>query len=369
MQPQKSYLMKTQFTLLVIFISILHLNSVSAQQQLTVRRNDTISQYIMVEPIGSSFNAFYGGDAGRKTTGSFNTLIGFGAGQENRGGESNTFIGEIAGQSNKSGNNNSYIGRGSGRLSRGSENTYLGNEAGALNTLGNNNTYIGRSAGVASTGSDNIFLGYQAGSGETGSNRLYVENTSANATNALLYGEFDNDFLRVNGLLEIRKSAYGFRQTDGITSMGTYVDGTAGWFGTFSNHPIWFFTNDSSDPAMVIEEGTGNVAIGTTDYATGYKLSVKGKIATEEVLVDLSGAWPDYVFQKDYKLISLKDLKASIHENGHLPGVPSAATVKEDGIMLGEMNKVLLEKIEQLTLYIIDQEERIKALEVKVRNQ
>jgi len=104
--------MKTQFTLLVIFISILQWSSVSAQQQLTVRRNDTITQFLMVEPIRTSFGAFYGGDAGRKTTGSFNTLIGFGAGQENRGGESNTFIGEIAGQSNTSGNNNSYLGRG-----------------------------------------------------------------------------------------------------------------------------------------------------------------------------------------------------------------------------------------------------------------
>ena len=111
---------------------------------------------------------------------------------------------------------------------------------------------------------------------------------------------------------------------------------------------------------------TGNVAIGANTYASGYALSVDGKVACEEVLVDMSGNWPDYVFATDYELMPLSDLRTYIAANSHLPGVPSAVNVQENGIELGEMQRTMMEKIEELTLYILQQQETIDALKAEV---
>jgi len=106
----------------------------------------------------------------------------------------------------------------------------------------------------------------------------------------------------------------------------------------------------------------GNIGIGTT--APTEKLSVKGKIRAQEIKVELTG-WADYVFAKDYKLPTLEETENHIKKNGHLPNIPSAAEVAKNGVELGEMNKKLLQKIEELTLYIIDQQKRIEKLENK----
>lgn len=113
--------------------------------------------------------------------------------------------------------------------------------------------------------------------------------------------------------------------------------------------------------------GNGNVGIGTTTLATGYKLSVAGKIISEEVKVQLQIAWPDYVFSKKYKLASLSDTESYIKEEGHLPNIPSAAEVSENGIELGEMNARLLEKIEELTLHLIEQNKQLEAQNSRIQ--
>jgi hypothetical protein len=88
---------------------------------------------------------------------------------------------------------------------------------------------------------------------------------------------------------------------------------------------------------------------------SGYKLFVKGGILTEEIRVSLATTWADYVFKKDYKLPSLQAVEKHIQEKGHLINVPSADEVAASGINLGEMSKIQQEKIEELTLYIIEQ--------------
>jgi len=100
---------------------------------------------------------------------------------------------------------------------------------------------------------------------------------------------------------------------------------------------------------------SSDLRIATTSQATGYALSVNGKVACEEVLVEDLASWPDYVFADDYSLMSLEELEQSIQKNKHLPGIPSAAEIEENGLMLGDMQRKLLEKIEELTLYTIEQ--------------
>ncbi|MES2458836.1 MAG: hypothetical protein V4594_25005 [Bacteroidota bacterium] len=108
---------------------------------------------------------------------------------------------------------------------------------------------------------------------------------------------------------------------------------------------------DGTDILAMAIGSTGNVGVGTTTPTE--KLSVKGKIRAQEIKVETAG-WADFVFAKDYKLPSLQATEQHILANGHLPGIPSAAEVAKDGIELGEMNKKLLQKIEELTLYLIE---------------
>jgi len=105
--------------------------------------------------------------------------------------------------------------------------------------------------------------------------------------------------------------------------------------------------------------GTGGVGIGTQNL-NGYKLAVKGNIHAQQVNVDLTN-WPDYVFKPTYQLPSLTDVKTYIDQNHHLPDMPSEQEVAKDGINLGEMNKLLTKKIEELTLYLIEKDREIKA--------
>jgi hypothetical protein len=97
----------------------------------------------------------------------------------------------------------------------------------------------------------------------------------------------------------------------------------------------------------------GRVGIGTTSPGT-FRLAVEGKIGAREIRVTLDNPWPDYVFTPQYQLQSLPSVEEFIKKHGHLPNMPSAKEVKENGIELGNMSSKLLEKIEELTLYIIE---------------
>ncbi len=105
----------------------------------------------------------------------------------------------------------------------------------------------------------------------------------------------------------------------------------------------------------------GNVGIATTSTGN-HKLAVEGSIGAREIKVEI-GAWSDFVFEKEYNLPTLEEVESHIAEKGHLENIPSAIEVEKNGIFLGEMNAKLLQKIEELTLYTIAQEKKIKALE------
>lgn len=109
----------------------------------------------------------------------------------------------------------------------------------------------------------------------------------------------------------------------------------------------------------------GNIGIGTVTPKE--RLSVNGNIRAKEIKVETAN-WPDYVFEENYPLISLENLEAHIKEKGHLPGIPTAEEVEADGMALAEMNRKLLEKVEELTLYILEQQREINQLKEKTKN-
>lgn len=296
-----------------------------------------------------------------------NVLLGAEVG-ENMAGARNINIGFRAGKTASSGNNNTIIGPFSGEnVTTGASNTYLGVQTAQNNATGSNNVMIGVGAGENSMGSNNVFIGSFAGATETTNQKLYIEGGGTSTSSPLIYGEFDNNVLKFNGTIEAdfhvqNASAFFGEDTSGLPS--SFGKGIRVYIEQPSDKGRIFAYDYMAGAAMdlSLQAPGGNVAIGGT-FATGYRFSVDGKIACEEVLVDLSGDWPDYVFQSDYKLKTLEEVEKHIDRNGHLPGVPSAKEVESNGIQVGEMNKILMEKIEELTLYILQQEKRIKALE------
>tara|TARA_R110002020_G_scaffold1998_1_gene9094 strand:- start:3714 stop:4226 length:513 start_codon:yes stop_codon:yes gene_type:complete len=114
--------------------------------------------------------------------------------------------------------------------------------------------------------------------------------------------------------------------------------------------------------AMTIRPSSdgGSVGIGTADTGS-HRLEVEGSIGAREIIVEV-GTWSDFVFQKDYSLPTLKEVENHIAEKGHLKDIPSAIEVEENGVNLGEMDAKLLQKIEELMLYTIQQQKEIEEL-------
>jgi hypothetical protein len=105
----------------------------------------------------------------------------------------------------------------------------------------------------------------------------------------------------------------------------------------------------------------GNVGIGTAAQST-YKLAVNGDAIFTKIKVKTYASWPDYVFHSTYKLISLEELEEYIKRNNHLPDVPSAQDVEENGIDVTDNQARLLKKVEELTIYIIEMNKEVQKL-------
>lgn len=124
--------------------------------------------------------------------------------------------------------------------------------------------------------------------------------------------------------------------------------------------------NRHSNSTKVTFDKNGNVGIGTTE-TQGYKLAVNGNIRAKEVKVE--SGWADFVFEKDYQLMTLSELDDYIKTNKHLPEIPTAKEVQENGIGLSEINTKFLQKIEELTLYTISQQELIEEQKKLISDQ
>ena len=158
--------------------------------------------------------------------------------------------------------------------------------------------------------------------------------------------------------------------TDGLLSSADYST----FYDNLGNHTATQNINLSGNKIVGSSAGTngiyvsssGNVRIGDGSMIPTNALEVNGTVRSKEVLVEITG-WSDFVFKKDYNLMSLAEVERYVKEHGHLPGVPSVADVEENGIGLGEMNAILLQKIEEMTLHLIEMEKRMQEMEKNIK--
>jgi uncharacterized protein YaiE (UPF0345 family) len=155
----------------------------------------------------------------------------------------------------------------------------------------------------------------------------------------------------------------GITHSDGTIKLTTYVGGATNgaYFGTLTNHPLSFYTNNS--PAQMTLLQNGNVGIGTTNPGT-FKLAVNGSIRAKEIRVNTG--WADYVFEDGYVLKPLSEIEKYIKANKHLPDIPAAAELQKDGVDISAMQTKMMAKIEELTLHLIEANKKIELLEQKL---
>jgi len=211
----------------------------------------------------------------------------------------------------------------------GNANSFIGNRAGFNNNSGFDNTYVGYRAGFSNTaGSRNVAMGFDAAHLNQGSSNVILGDNAG--------------FANVNG------------------SNNVFLGSSAGYNETGSDK-LYIDNSNTADPLVYGDFVSDQIGINTSDIPTGYALAVKGKIITEELKIRLYSTWPDYVFTKDYNLMPLHEVEQFIQKNGHLPNIPSADEVAQSGFETGAMNAKLLEKIEELTLHMIDLDKKVES--------
>jgi hypothetical protein len=358
-----------------------------------------------------SNNSFFGGQAGYyNTTGTQNNFMGFQSGLNNTTGAGNNFIGNSTGGGNTTGSYNTAIGGSAlyDLVANSGSNTAIGSNTGRGIITGGYNTIIGANVtGLSSTLSNNIILADGQGNrrinvdanGNVGigttqpSQKLHVYGTNpglflegdansyySNITlkSVIGTGRIDNygPMAWKFGLWAMANSANNMPIGIGATTVGNVAVTLDPSLIPFSVMGAQTQTNDlfrvnkniNTTYGGVTEQNVflinkdGNVGIGTSNTADiNYKLFVESGIRTRKVKVDIT-AWPDYVFKPTYQLPSLNELEKYLQKNQHLPEVPSATEVEKNGIDLGSNQAILLKKVEELTLYMIDLNKKVEAL-------
>lgn len=295
-----------------LLISLFFAGGIFSMNAQTTIQTANLTSFGYGAGTSGSLGTNYGIDAGKAiTTGSYNTFIGNRSGLIATLASNNTAVGSNSGASLTNASENVFIGNAAGdRTQTGIRNVYLGGNAGSAMAPnynnGTQNVYIGYRSGFNSSGSNNVFLGYYAGWSSNVSNNLYIDNSATSTP--LIWGDFALDQVKLNGKVGV----------GGVTAFPTAAGGA---------------------------------------NLTNYQLFVKGGVLAEEVRV--ATTWADYVFENNYVLPTLEEVECFIAENGHLPNVPSAKQVAEEGISLGDIAKVQQEKIEELTLYVIEQKKAL----------
>lgn len=276
----------------------------------------------------------------------YNYAIGLNAMNLITTGTENTAIGNSALKNTSSGSNNIAIGYESLlQNTTGGLNAAIGLYTLRSNTGGAGNFAVGQAALYSnSTGSDNVGIGYYAFSKNiAGSNNIAIGNRAGEKNSDLSNNSSSASSLFIGGQT---KSAADNQTNQIVIGYGAIGNGS---------NTVTLGNNDIAKTIL-----KGKVGIGITNISTDALLTVNGIIHAKEIKVSLDNL-ADYVFSPEYKLMPLFEVERFVKNNHHLPEIPSAADVKENGLSMGEMQNKLLQKIEELTLYVIEQQKQIDA--------
>lgn len=317
-------------------------------------------------------NSFFGREAGEyNTTGQANTFIGYASGIRTTTGSWNTFVGADAALYNTLGGANTFIGYEAGFTNTtGHSNTFIGNEAGINNTTGYQNIFIGLQSGrYNSTGNGNIFLGFNAGFNETGSNKLYIANS--NTTSPLIYGQFDNKIITINGKLGIgtKTPAYPMeldttglnavivtKRTDGAASLMS-ATGSYAQFGSVSNHAVRFLVNNSWK-LILNTNGSLSMANGATCTIGGVWTNASSRSLKENIQALSTGEAMDTLNKLIPVKYNYKIDKANKHVGFIAEDVPDlVATADRKGLSPMDITAVLTRVVQEQQEMIREQQQ------------
>ncbi len=327
-----------------------------ANTALTIAANMTLPSGRELQIDGSSFLKMLPGTTGNvmmglgsgavNTTGRFSTYLGHNSGYVATA-DSNTFVGYQSGYAVTSGKSNTYFGAGAGRSNAtGSRNTFIGRNTGPGITNGDDNVYIGYNTGLNDQGDQNTFLGSGAGV-------LMADNQALYNATALGFGA---QVSASNALILGRNANVGIGTTAPKTRLEVVSE-----------------TADNSGFRLTNLTANSRPTLATDQFLT---VNDNGDVVKASYRVKISRVndWSDKVFETGYVLKPLNEVEQFINANKHLSGIPSAEAMVKDGVEATQLNAKLLEKIEELTLYLIELKKdsqakntRIEALEKQVQ--
>lgn len=329
-----------------------------ANTALTITADMTLPSGKALQIDGASFLKLLPGATG-------NVMLGLGSGNSNTAGKFSTYVGHNAGYVATS-DSNTFVGYQSGyAVTTGKSNTYFGSGAGRSNATGSRNTYVGRNAGPGITnGDDNVYMGYNTGTHDRGSQNTFLGSGAGvlmAGTQPLVNATAIGAGAQVavsNALILGRNANVGIGTTSPKTKLEVVSEGA-----------------DQSGIRLTNLTAASRPARATDQFLT---VDENGDVvkASYRVKINSVGDWSDKVFDPAYRLRSLTEVEQFIKTNKHLPGVPSAEAVVAEGMDATQLNAKLLEKIEELTLYMIEMKKenqekntRIEALEKQVKAQ
>lgn len=306
----KSVMVLSMLWIIINFGAYSQSNTNNGESSGYLGSNNTSIGYFSNNVVTSSGNSSLGSYSGLNlSTGENNVFIGFQAGNYTTTGRQNVFVGYQSGYTNTGGYHNTFAGVKSGFSNTiGYYNTSIGYYSGYSNSQGTGNSTLGYYAGKGREGSNNVFIGYRSGNISTQtqeSDKLFIENTQA--ADPLIWGDFS--------------------------------DGTLSFF--------------------------GSTGIQTRNVPDTLDLLVDGLVVAKEGLV-MRNDFPDYVFESDYDLWKIDEIRSFIETHNHLPGIPGADQVEASGLRVGDLQVQLLRKIEELTLYLIEIEKENLLIEERI---